>query len=92
LGRTVKNLLKHEFIGLDVEVLSDSNYCNKGISGKIIDETMKTFIIQNKGLKRIAKENAVFKFKLNSETVKVEGKNLVKRPEDRIKKSKNRKW
>ena len=87
-----ENILQHELIGLKVEVIEDSNSCNTNIKGTIIDETMKTFLIKTNGMKRVPKKNTVFKFKLNTEAVKVEGNALMSRPEDRIKKLKKREW
>jgi len=57
-----------------VEVLQDSNPSNVKLSGKVVDETMKTLVIQSAGLKRIAKKDAVFKFSLDGVAVKVRTK------------------
>jgi ribonuclease P protein subunit POP4 len=73
-------------------VLNDSNPANISIKGKVIDETMKTLVIRGTGTHRIAKQNAVFKFLLDGVAVKVEGKNLIGRPEDRVKKQTKKKW
>ena len=86
------NILRNEIIGLDAEVLSDSNPVNVGIRGKVIDETMKTLVIRGMGTHRIAKQEAVFKFLLDGVAVKVEGKALMGRPEDRVKKTIKKKW
>ena len=86
------NILRNEIIGLDAEVLSDSNPANIGIRGKVIDETMKTLVIRGMGTHRIAKQEAVFKFLLDGIAVKVEGKALMGRPEDRVKKTIKKKW
>ena len=86
------NILRNEIIGLDAEVLSDSNPANVGIRGKVIDETMKTLVIRGMGTHRIAKQEAVFKFLLDGVAVKVEGKALMGRPEDRVKKTIKKKW
>jgi ribonuclease P protein subunit POP4 len=75
-----------------VEVLDDSNPSNVKIRGKVVDETMKTLVIQSAGMKRIAKKDAVFKFSLGGKAVKVEGQSLIGRPEDRVKKQNKRKW
>jgi ribonuclease P protein subunit POP4 len=75
-----------------VEVLHDSNSSNVKLRGRVVDETMKTLVIQSTGLKRVAKKDATFKFSLDGVTVKVEGKSLIGRPEDRVKKQKKRKW
>ena len=73
-------------------MLSDSNPMNIHIRGKVIDETMKTLVIRGKGTHMIAKKNAIFKFRLDGVTVKIEGKALIGRPEDRVKKETKRKW
>lgn len=86
------NIIMHELIGLEVEVLSDSNPCNHQIKGVVIDETMNTLIIKDRQAKQIAKKNAIFKFKLHNEAVKVEGHTLLARPEDRVKKTIKRRW
>ncbi len=39
---TPRNLLKHELIGLLVEVIDSSHKGFVGISGIVVDETMKT--------------------------------------------------
>ncbi|MES0326125.1 MAG: ribonuclease P protein subunit [Candidatus Bathyarchaeia archaeon] len=85
-------MLRSELVGLEVEVLQDSNPSNVKLRGKVVDETMKTLVIQSAGLKRIAKEHAVLKFSLDGVAVKVEGKYLIGRPEDRVKKQNKRKW
>ena len=73
-------------------MLHDSNPSNIKIRGKVVDETMKTLVIQSTGLKRVAKKNAILKFSLDGVTVKVEGKSLIGRPEDRVKKKNKKKW
>ena len=85
-------ILRSELVGLEVEVLHDSNPSNVKLRGKVVDETMKTLVIQSAGLKRIAKKDAVFKFSLDGVAVKVEGRTLIGRPEDRVKKQNKRKW
>ncbi|RLJ09651.1 MAG: ribonuclease P protein subunit, partial [Candidatus Aenigmatarchaeota archaeon] len=64
-----------------------------GLKGKVVDESRNILIVEtDKGVKKLPKEQCVFSFHLPSgEWVKVDGKNLLARPEDRIKK-KQRKW
>ena len=70
-------LLKGELIGLNVKILS------KNIEGRIIDETKNMLTIEHKGVKKqMIKNGNVFKFK----ETKIDGKMLVGRPEERIKK------
>jgi ribonuclease P protein subunit POP4 len=53
---------------------------------------MKTIVIRGTRTWRIAKKNAVFKFNINGKPVKVEGKALIGRPENRVKKKTKKRW
>jgi len=85
---TEKNLVRHELIGLEVEVKKSTNKSQVGIKGKVVDETYNMLVIETeKGEKMVEKKSCVFIFKLpNGKKVEVEGWVLVGRPEDRIKK------
>ena len=82
------NLVRHELIGLKVKIDKSSD-SSKGISGKVIDETYNTLKIETKdGKEKTAiKDNCTFVFTIPDKTkVQVDGKLLISRPEDRIKK------
>ncbi len=81
--RNVRNILRHELIGLHCVVTESKNKSNIGISGKITDETMKTIVIDGK---RVPKQNTKFEINLGDKKVNIDGNFLVSRPEDRIKK------
>lgn len=86
---TPYNLVRHELISLPIKILKSADPTQKGLSGKVIDETYNTIKIEAKdGKEKTAiKENCVFVFTLPNKTkVQVDGKLLVSRPEDRIKK------
>lgn len=85
---TPHNLIRHELIGLRVKIYKSPDTTQKGIAGKVIDETYNTLKIETKDKEKIAiKENCTFIFTLPNKTkVQVDGKLLVSRPEDRIKK------
>ena len=90
---TATNLIRHELIGLEVKVRSDSNNFNNNIKGEILDETRNTVIIRSNGTpKMVAKATASFEFNLGGSRVEVEGLTLVGRPEDRVKKKNKRSW
>lgn len=90
--RTPKNIIQHELIGLNCEIVKASNKYQIGIKGKIIDETMKTILLQTKvGRKRIPKKGTTFRLSLDNCKVDLIGDYIVVRPEDRIKK-RIRKW
>ena len=79
-----KRLAKSELIGLDVKIIESENRFNKGIKGKIIDETKNMFIIKTKVTrKKIIKDQCVFEFK--EKNIQINGKSLSTRPEERIK-------
>jgi ribonuclease P protein subunit POP4 len=85
---TPYNLVRHELIGLKVKIKDSSNKSQIGLEGRVIDETFKILKIEtNKGEKSIPKDIAIFIFTLpNGTKVQVDGKILIGRPEDRIKK------
>lgn len=81
-----RNILRHEFIGLDVLVVAAKNPHYLGICGRVIDETRNTLLIRTPcGDKRVPKPFTRFRFTLD-EGVKVEidGSALVTTPEKRI--------
>lgn len=87
-------IIQHEFIGTEAKVAKSKNPDYIGISGKIIDETRNTFTILHEGKrKKIIKDVAVFHFRFPDRTVvEIDGKLLVGRPEDRLKKRIKRLW
>ncbi len=90
---TPENLVRHELIGLEVEIKQSTNPSQKGLEGRVIDESFKTLEIETKtGEKTIPKENTTFVFTIpDGSKVQVNGNLLLGRPEDRIKK-KLSKW
>jgi len=90
---TAENITRHELIGLDARISGGSNKSQKRIKGIIINETRNTLTLNQKGVdKIIAKGDASFIFNLGGTLVEVEGKNLIGRPEDRVKKKPKRDW
>lgn len=86
---TPYNIFRHEFIGLKIKVVDSSHPGFRGIKGNVVDETKNTIKIEDdKGKEKIIpKKVSVFHFELpDGRKVEIEGKILVARPEDRIKK------
>ncbi len=88
-----ENILRHELIGLEVTVAESTNKQIVGLHGKVVDESRQTLKIKSeKGEKTVVKDQCIFSFCLPTGIcVRVEGKQLVSRPEDRVKK-KLSKW
>ena len=86
---TAGNILRHELIGLPVEVVHASNPAQQGIAGRIVDETRNMIVIGTpRGEKRIGKASATFRITVPDGTVvDVSGSALVSQPEKRISKA-----
>jgi len=81
-----RNVLRHELIGLDVLVSGAANPKQRGLSGRIIDETRNLLVVETpRGIKRIAKMHTTIRVVLPSrELVEIDGSILVLAPEKRI--------
>ena len=83
---SAKNVLGHEIIGLQAEVIASSDRGRTGIKGKVVDETRNVLVIDDKGVeKKVPKNEARFLIELGGEKKELDGKKLVARPEDRVK-------
>lgn len=86
---TPRNIVYHELIGLKVKVVQYTDPTLKGVEGIVVDETMKTILIEKNSGKRIRvfKANGVFEFFLpGGSSIVIRGDMLVGRPWDRLKK------
>jgi ribonuclease P protein subunit POP4 len=92
--KVTSSIVQHEFIGLETKVVRSSNPQAVGIAGRVIDETRNTLTILIKGEKTVViKDTSVFNFVMHNGTVvEIDGKVIVGRPEDRIKKRPRRLW
>lgn len=68
-------------IGKTIEVMHSTNPCDLHIKGRVIDETRNMILVHQGGLKRLIKKNVIILL----ENQEIDGKELVGRPEDRIK-------
>ena len=85
---TPKNIIKHELIGLDVEITKSKNKSLVGLKGKITDETKNMFVIKSKGVeKKIIKKENTFKIFTGEKWVEIIGELMVSKPEKRTKKT-----
>jgi ribonuclease P protein subunit POP4 len=84
---TGRNLIRHELIGLSVEIIDSSNKFHIGIKGMVVNETKNLLIIETKkSLKRVQKKGTKFIFTIpDGRKFKVNGIRIIARPEDRIK-------
>ena len=84
---TPYNILRHELVGLSVKIV-DATHEGYKCEGKIVNETRNTIDIKtSKGIKRFPKDCITLEVKLpKNAIVRIDGKLLVARSEDRIKK------
>ena len=90
-----ENLARHEMIGLSVFVAGSTNRDLVGISGRIVDETRNTLLVETEhGTKRIPKSNTSLTFTLpDGQRTRITGSILISQPENRInKKIKSSRW
>ncbi|MEM3690832.1 MAG: ribonuclease P protein component 1, partial [Candidatus Micrarchaeia archaeon] len=82
------NILIHELIGLEAEVLSSTCKNLAGMRGRVVNETKNTLEVEKgRDVKVIPKKIAMFRFYLpNGEFADVDGKLIQHNPEDRPKK------
>ncbi|MGA2386939.1 MAG: ribonuclease P protein subunit [Candidatus Bathyarchaeia archaeon] len=92
--KVTSDVIRCEFIGTEGKVAKSPHEDYVGVGGKVIRETKNTLTFLNQGQRRsIIKESAIFNFKFDDGTiVQIDGKLLVGRPEDRLKKSIKRLW
>ena len=85
--RNVKNILRHELIGLPCDIVKSNNKIQIGIKGRIVDETLQIIEIKtDNGKKMIQKKSTIFRVTLGNNRVDIDGDYIIYRPEDRIKK------
>jgi len=92
--KVTPDIIRYEFIGTDATVAQSNHDGYVGLGGRVIGETKNTFMFLSEGKeKSVIKESAVFDFKFTDGTiVEIDGKLLVGRSEDRLKKSIKRLW
>ena len=91
---TPKNIFRHELIGLPVKVVKSTHKGFVGIEGKVVDETKNTLTIEDDDEEKIIPKGvATFHFNLpDGNIIEIEGKIIIARPEDRIKKKFRKIW
>lgn len=88
------SILQHELIGLNARVVKSVHPNYVGIKGRVIDETRNTLVIQYDNERKIVAKNAVILYFTmpDGTVVEIDGKAIVGRPENRIKKRIRRRW
>lgn len=87
-------ITQQEFMGLAARVTRSTNQDDLHIAGVVVDETRKTFVIlQDRKKKRVMKNQTSIQFTFPDDTtVEIDGRVLLGRPEERLKKRIRRLW
>lgn len=81
------DILKKEFIGTHLRVVDADNRALIGIEGIVVDETKNTLKVQvGDKQKVLLKDQMTFETFSQGKKVKIDGKKICFRPEDRVKK------
>lgn len=81
-----RDFVKQELIGLNITIIEAKNQDLIGLKGKIIDETKNTITIEEQDkTKKIVKDQIIFNTEFNNKKIQIDGKLLVGRPEERLK-------
>jgi len=82
---TADTITRHEFIGVDTQIVNSSNQEVIGLNGTIINETKSMFTINTqKGRKNIPKSTNDWKFLIEGREIIVKGSKIAKRSFERI--------
>jgi ribonuclease P protein subunit POP4 len=73
-----------ELIGEEIEVVETTNDSLAKLHGKVVDESKNTLTVEVGGTTKIILKNTIT-FKIVSSGKLVDGKTIVRRPEDRVK-------
>ena len=79
------DVVRHELIGLTIKITKAKNPSLVGLSGKILDETKNSFVIGKDSERKTVLKNHIIELIIVEKNIKVQGKVLMKRPEERIK-------
>jgi ribonuclease P protein subunit POP4 len=88
------DIIRYEFIGTQTKIAQSSHIGYLGLAGPVVGETRNTLTLIHQGQpKSVIKDLATFDFSFDDgTTVEVDGKLLVGRSEDRLKKGVKRLW
>ena len=86
-----KKIVGSVWIGKIVKTYQKTNSAHPSVKGEIVDETKNTFLLQTtKGIKKIIKKTMSFETEHKEKTLKVDGRLLQGKVEERMKKKVNK--
>jgi ribonuclease P protein subunit POP4 len=87
-GYNNKNIVLHELIGLDAEVMLCRDSSQTGIKGRVINETKNLlYLTHDSKTKKVVKKISVFRFTHSNDSFIVSGMEICFRPYERTEKA-----
>lgn len=80
-----ENVYAQEMIGARLEVVDAPHEGYVGMKGKVIDETKKTFKVDDGRVKQVPKKGVTFEVHIGNHDTLLKGNRLAYRPHERIK-------
>jgi len=78
---------KEELIGRNIEVVKARNVSLEGLKGKVVGESKNMLVLETAdGEKKLVKEQVVLRMRVGRKVVEVDGKSLVGKGYERVKK------
>ena len=88
VGYNNKNIVLHELIGFDAEVIDCRDSSQIGIKGRVINETKNLLYLRHdSNIKRVVKKICKFRFECGTESFIVNGIEISFRPHERTEKA-----
>jgi len=82
---TEGNILRHELVGLRATVSGSANARLVGTSGRVIDETKSTLVLETRsGTKTVPKRGNEWAFAVSGLDIRVDGGRIARRPAERL--------
>ena len=82
--KDLKTIATNLLIGQQIEIIKSYDKTLIGVKGRVVDETLKTLTID--GGKKISKAVVTLQIRYKDKSLVVDGKDLLQRPEERLKK------
>ena len=85
--KVLRALAQNDLIGLTAKVIRGSDPSLEGLTGTIIDETMKTLELDVRGhIITLDKKSVVLSVGFPEGQMQIKGSDIIQRPEERLKK------
>jgi ribonuclease P protein subunit POP4 len=87
-GYNNKNIVLHELIGLEAEVINCKDRSQIGVKGRVIDETKNLLYLRHdSNIRKVVKKICTFRFSIDGDSFVVKGEEINFRAHERTEKA-----